>query len=77
MKKKLPEHGHILCSVVDDIQSPKLGDYIFGNMIVLPDFGTIYLGDYFVDKHGTRLEDEGGNCETLPYGTICDGGQGN
>ncbi len=77
LKKKLPEHGHILCSVVDDIQSPKLGDYIFGNMIVLPDFGTIYLGDYFVDKHGTRLEMVRVEIAKPFYGTICDGGQGN
>lgn len=77
LKKKLPEHGHILCTLVDDIQSPSLGDYIFGNMIVLPDFGTIYLGDYIVDKHGTRLEMVRVEIAKPFYGTIVDGGGNN
>ncbi|HLH08964.1 MAG TPA: hypothetical protein VKW78_17115 [Terriglobales bacterium] len=77
LRKKLPEHGHILCSLVDEIQSPNLGDYIFGNMIVLPDFGAIYLGDYFVDKHAARLEMVRVEIAKPFYGMICDGGGGN
>jgi hypothetical protein len=77
LRKKLPEHGHILCTLVDDIQSPSLGDYIFGNMIVLPDFGTIYLGDYIVDRHGTRLEMVRVEIAKPFYGTIVDGGGNN
>ena len=42
LNKKLPEHGHILCTLVDEIEGDNLNGRVFGNVIVLPDFGTIF-----------------------------------
>jgi hypothetical protein len=72
---KLPENGNILCTLVKEIKGD-LDGQVFGNMIVLPDFGTIYLADYFMEKHGRRLEMVRVKVDKPFKGTICDGGQG-
>jgi hypothetical protein len=76
LKKKLPEHGHILCTLVDKVEGDNLDGRVFGNIIVLPDFGTIYLGDYFIDRHSTRLEMVRVELEGPVKGTVVDGGNG-
>jgi hypothetical protein len=77
LKNKLPEHGHILCTLVDKVEGDNLDGRVFGNIIVLPDFGTIYLGDYFIEKHGTRLEMVRVELDGPVTGTVCDGGGSN
>ena len=54
--KKLPENGPVLCSLVSSIDSDHLKDRIFGNAIVLPNFGTLYLADFYIEEHWRRLE---------------------
>jgi hypothetical protein len=77
LKNKLPEHGHILCTLVDKVEGDNLDGRVFGNIIVLPDFGTIYLGDYFIDRHSTRLEMVRVELDGPVKGMIVDGGNGN
>ena len=76
LKNKLPEHGHILCTLVDKVEGDNLDGRVFGNIIVLPDFGTIYLGDYFIDRRSTRLEMVRVELDGPVKGMVCDGGEG-
>ena len=76
LNKKLPEHGHILCTLVDKAEVDHPEARVFGNIIVLPDFGTIYLGDYFIDRHSTRLEMVRVELDGPVKGMVCDGGGG-
>jgi hypothetical protein len=76
LNKKLPEHGHILCTLVDKVEGDNLDGRVFGNVIVLPDFGTIYLGDYFIDRHSTRLEMVRVELDGPVKGRVVDGGNG-
>jgi hypothetical protein len=47
--------GAILCSIVKDLKPPKSVSLdAHGPIIVVPHFGTIYLGEMLVEKH-TRL----------------------
>jgi hypothetical protein len=77
LKSKLPEHGHILCTLVEKAKVEHPEAQVFGNIIVLPNFGTIYLGDYIVEHHGTRLEMVRVELDGPVVGTVCDGGGSN
>jgi hypothetical protein len=50
----LPESQGIMpCSLVKSVKSTTLK--VYGNVIVVPDFGTIYLGEYLVKESSRRL----------------------
>lgn len=74
----IPDGGPVLCTLVKKIEGDAIDPrHVFGNVIELPNFGTIYLADYYMEKFGRRLEML--RIELAPpfVGTICDGGGGN
>ncbi len=74
--KKLPKNGPVLCTLANKIEGDAVDGHVFGNVINLPNFGTIYLADFYMEKFARRLEML--RIELAPpfSGTICDGGGG-
>jgi hypothetical protein len=53
-KRARKEKGYVQCSLVDKLQGAKPGSS-FGHVVVVPDFGNIFLGELAVDHHAFRL----------------------
>ena len=53
-KRKRREKGYVQCSLVDKLQGAKSGSF-FGHVVLVPDFGNIFLGELAVDHHAFRL----------------------
>jgi hypothetical protein len=53
-KRARKEKGYVQCSLVDKLQGAKSGSS-FGHVVVVPDFGNIFLGEMSVDHHAFRL----------------------
>ena len=53
-RRKRREKGYVQCSLVDKLRGAKSGSS-FGHVVVVPDFGNIFLGELAVDHHAFRL----------------------
>ena len=53
-KRARKEKGYVQCSLVDKLQGARSGS-AFGHVVVVPDFGNIFLGELGVDHHAFRL----------------------
>jgi hypothetical protein len=53
-RRKRREKGYVQCSLVDKLQGAKSGSF-FGHVVLVPDFGNIFLGEMVVDHHSFRL----------------------
>jgi hypothetical protein len=74
--KALPDNGPVLCTLVKEIKGDSVDGHIFGNVIDVPNFGTIYLADVYMGKFARRLEMLRIDLAQPLSGTICDGGEG-
>jgi len=77
LKERLPDNGPVLCTLVKNIEGDTVDGHVFGNIIDLPNFGTIYLADLYIEKFSKRLEMVRIDLAPPFSGTICDGGGSN
>jgi hypothetical protein len=55
-KNPANDGGMVLCSIVKNLQHPNTSDLkVHGPIIVVPHFGTVYLGQYLLQPHGRLL----------------------
>jgi hypothetical protein len=47
--------GAVLCSLVKKIEDPCPGVQVFGNVVVVPEFGRVFLAEFLVERYCRRL----------------------
>lgn len=47
--------GAVLCSLVKKIEDPCPGVQVFGNVVVVPEFGRVFLAEFLVERFSRRL----------------------